>query len=101
MNPCAKNKRRVAWMAAGVLDATDAEALRQHLESCPGCRRYWQSMSDLSERLVNASDLPLAEPTESFHQRVIQKIRAQESRTPFSDWLDALQRLWVERRLAT
>src|SRR5262249_49554641 len=99
MNPCAKNKRRIAWMASGLLDATDVEALRRHLESCPDCRIYWQSMSELSERLVNASDLPQAQPTESFHQRVVQKIRAQQRRTPFSDWLAAIQRLWKERRL--
>jgi len=101
MNPCSKNKQRIAWMASGILDLPDAEALRQHLKSCPDCRRYWQSMSELSERLVNASDLPQTEPTESFHQRVVQKIKTQEDRTPFSDWLVTIQRLWAERRLAT
>jgi anti-sigma factor RsiW len=101
MNPCAKNKRRLAWRASGVLHVADAEALRRHLESCSGCRRYWQSISELSERLVNASDLPRAEPTESFHQRVVQKIRAQEQRAPLFTWVITIQRLWRERRPAT
>jgi anti-sigma factor RsiW len=99
MNPCPKNKPRIAWMAAGVLDATEAQALRQHLGTCPGCRGYWHAMSALSERLVNASDLPLAEPTESFHRRVGQNIQELEKAPPLFNWVIILHRLLVERRL--
>jgi hypothetical protein len=101
MNPCAKNKRSIAWMAAGVLDVTDAEVLRQHLNSCPPCQRYWQSMCELSERLVNASDLPQAAPTESFHRSVVLKITAQGQRTSLFNWVTVIQRFWQERPLAT
>ena len=101
MNPCAKNKRPIAWMAAGVLDAADAESLRQHFESCPHCQRYWQNMCELSERLVNAGDLPQAAPTESFHRSVVLKITAQGQRTPLFNWVIVIQRFWHERPLAT
>jgi anti-sigma factor RsiW len=100
MNPCAKNKRRIAWMAAGVLDETDAETLRQHMAGCPACRRYWQSMCELSERLVNAGDPPTAEPTGSFHRTLVRKIRAQQQRTPLFDCVTIVQRLFRGRPLA-
>ena len=101
MNPCAKNKRSIAWMAAGVLDVAAAESLRQHFETCPHCQRYWQSMCELSERLVNASDLPQAAPTESFHQSVVLRITAQGQRTPLFNWVTVIRRFWHERPLAT
>lgn len=100
MNPCAKNKRRIAWMASGVLDEIEAQTLRQHLETCPGCRSYWQSMSEISERLVKASGSPQAEPAKSFHGRVAHKIQQLERATPFLSWMSAVQRLLPPRRLA-
>jgi len=101
MNSCAKNKQRIAWMAAGVLEVTDAETLRRHVEGCPECRSYWQSMCELSERLVNASELPNAQPTEFFHRTVVQKITNEEQRARFFDWVIIIQRLCRERPLAT
>ncbi|MDB6031430.1 MAG: hypothetical protein JWM16_1768 [Verrucomicrobiales bacterium] len=101
MNPCAKNKRSIAWMAAGVLDVTDAETLRQHMEGCASCKCYWQSMCELSERVVSANNLPNAEPTELFHRTVVQKIRKQAQHACFFDWIIIVQRLCRERPLAT
>ena len=100
MNPCRKNKRRIAWMAAGVLETANAETLREHLETCPGCRRHWENMSALSERL-NAAELPDAEPTESFHRRVVRKIQEEQKTAPLFAWGTLLRRLWWERRLAS
>jgi anti-sigma factor RsiW len=100
MNPCRKNKRRIAWMATGVLETADAERLREHLETCPGCRHHWENMCALSERL-KAAELPDVEPTGSFHRRVLQKIREEEKAAPLFAWDAALRRLWGERRLAT
>jgi hypothetical protein len=100
LNPCHKNKRRIAWMALGVLDQIEVQTLRQHLETCPDCRSYWQSMSDLSERLLRASESPQAEPTEAFHGRVAFKIRELGNGAPFFNWASILQRLLQVRRLA-
>jgi hypothetical protein len=100
MNPCAKNKRRIAWMAAGVLDETQAEALRPHLENCPGCRSYWNSLCNLAEQLVRASDLPPAHLPPSFHERVGQKIQPREKTAPLFHWVGLRHWLFVERRLA-
>jgi hypothetical protein len=78
MKPCAKNKRPIAWLAAGLLDGNETEALRQHFERCPGCQAYWRSLSGLSEQLVQGSELPRAELPAAFHERVAQKIRGRE-----------------------
>ena len=98
MKPCAKNKPRIAWMASGVLEDAEAEALRRHLELCPGCQRYWQSMSELPERLMKHQHLPHAEPSESFHRRLVQRIAAEQPGSPFS--LAVAQRFLGEHRLA-
>jgi predicted anti-sigma-YlaC factor YlaD len=82
MKPCENNKRLLALMAAGVPDGTNAERLRQHMESCSGCRRYWESMCVLSERLVNISELPQAKPSEDFHATLAARIATQEQRRP-------------------
>jgi len=100
MNTCKKNKRRIAWMTTGVLDTTEVETLRRHFESCPTCRSYWQSLSALSEQLVNASNLPPAEPTESFHRTLVQKISTQKQTTLLFDWAATLRRLWLEQPMA-
>jgi anti-sigma factor RsiW len=100
MKPCAKNKPRIAWMASGILEDTEAEALRKHLEICPGCQRYWQSMSELPERLTNRQHLPHAEPSASFHRRLVQRIAAQQQDSPFFIWLAVIRRFLGEHRLA-
>jgi hypothetical protein len=100
MKPCRANKQRITWMAAGVLETAEAETLREHLETCPGCRGHWESMASLSERL-NAADLPHLEPSESFHRRVVRKIRKEEETGRLFVWVTSLRRLWVKRPLAT
>jgi len=100
MNPCAKTRKRIALMASDVLDVKEAEALREHIASCPGCRVYWRSISDLTGRLKNAGSLPAAEASESFHREVARKITAQPRHFSFSQWARAVQRLLPEHRLA-
>ena len=100
MNPCPKNKRPIAWMAAGILEPADAERLREHLQTCPGCQRYWESMRALSEQLSSA-ELPQAELTESFHRRLVRKIDEHDEAAPLFVLVGTFRRLWGERRLAT
>jgi hypothetical protein len=100
MNPCAKNKRRLAWMAADLLEADEAKALRAHLERCPGCRNYWQDLSDLSERLAKVKDLPEVDLPASFHGQVRQRIHELEKPSLLFQWASNLRHLLLERRLA-
>ena len=100
MNPCAKTRKRIALMASDGLDVKEAEALREHITNCRGCRIYWQSMSDLTGRLKNAGSLPAAEASESFHRAVVRKIAAQQRHFSLSQWAIAVQRFLRGHRLA-
>ena len=100
MNPCSKNKRSLALMAAGALAAATPPALREHLVSCAGCRQYWESMCALSGRL-NSTELPHAELPESFHARLVRQIRNHEKAPPILIWLAGIRRLWSGRAFVT
>jgi anti-sigma factor RsiW len=43
---------RIADYVLGALDAADAEALREHLSECSGCRQYLRDLQQQSESLV-------------------------------------------------
>jgi len=50
--PCPNRQDRIAEYVLGALDAAGAEALREHLRECSGCRQYLQSLQEQSESLV-------------------------------------------------
>jgi anti-sigma factor RsiW len=78
MKPCSKNRKLLAWLALGNLDAEQATALREHLVTCPGCRRYLDELSSVAATLNAAEIMTDIEATASFHQRVIAGIKAEE-----------------------
>lgn len=79
MKPCSKNQKLIAWLALGALDARRTSALRDHLDHCEGCRRYWEEISNVTERLASAAPESDVEASEFFHQRVTEKLQALES----------------------
>jgi anti-sigma factor RsiW len=89
MRPCAKNRKWIAWLALGALDARRAEELRAHLEACEGCRRYFEETSRLGRVLKEAGTSTDLEPSDSFHRAVARAVRA-----------DADQRGSIRRGLA-
>jgi len=70
MKPCSRNRKPLAWLALGELDARRAGALRAHIQSCAGCRRYLEEISAVTERLTAAEMTPDIQASESFHQRL-------------------------------
>ena len=78
MKPCSRNRKRIAWLALGALDARKAAALRDHLARCEGCRRYWEEISNVTERLAAAAPDTNLEASEFFHHRVAGKLQAAE-----------------------
>ena len=50
--PCPDRQDRIAEYVLGALDAAQAEALREHLSECSGCRQYLQSLKQQSEALI-------------------------------------------------
>jgi anti-sigma factor RsiW len=85
MNACFRNRRRIAWLALGALDARTASAVRDHLARCEGCRRYWEETSNVIERLAAAELDSSIQASESFHQRVAEELKAAGSRSVYKD----------------
>lgn len=80
MKPCSRNRRPIAWLLLGDLKGEAATTLREHLENCDGCRRYFNDLSKLTATLkaLEAQDI---QATESFHRRVVAGIKGQEERS--------------------
>ena len=70
MKPCSKNRKLLAWLALGELDARRAGELRAHIQTCDGCHAYLEEMSSVTERLAAAETKPEIQASESFHKRL-------------------------------
>jgi anti-sigma factor RsiW len=81
MKPCAKNRKRIAWLALDALDPEQARELRAHIGGCEGCRRYLEEITETIGGLKEAPIRTGIEPSESFHRNVARAIRAEESRS--------------------
>jgi len=76
MKPCPKNRELIAWLVLGNLEADRACVLRDHLESCGGCRRYFEELSMVTASVRAAEVKTSFKATESFHQRVVARVQA-------------------------
>lgn len=79
MKPCSQNRKLIAWLALGALDARQARDLRAHLETCEGCRRYREEITMVTKTLVAAETRPDLQASASFHRKVVGKLRAVQS----------------------
>ena len=90
MKPCLRNRKLIAWLALDALDAPKAAALRAHLARCEGCRRYWEEISNVTERLASAQPDSNLEASELFHRKVAARLQAVEASSVLEDlaaWL--------------
>jgi hypothetical protein len=83
MNPCVKNQKLIVWLALDALDVRQAQALREHLAACEGCRGYLVEISSVTGKLAAVETTSDIQASESFHQRVAGRLRATE---PNSVW---------------
>jgi anti-sigma factor RsiW len=83
MKPCSKNRKLLAWLALDELDTRRAGELRAHLQTCDGCRRYLEEISTVTQQLATAETTPGIQASESFHQRLVTRLRAEQ---PASLW---------------
>jgi anti-sigma factor RsiW len=93
MKPCSRNRKLLAWLALGELDARRAGELRAHIQTCDGCRRYLEQISTVTEKLTAAEVMPEIEASESFHQRLAGRLEE-----PGSFW-ESLVAQFAPRRL--
>ncbi len=79
MKPCSNHRKLIAWLAVDALDDPQTRSLRAHLETCEGCRRYLAEISNVAQKLSAAATPPDIRAAESFHQRVLSALRAEET----------------------
>ena len=79
MKPCSNYRKRIAWLALGVLDSREERDVRAHLEMCPGCRNYLEEMSGVSEKLSACRISPDICASETFHQKLAHRVKAEET----------------------
>lgn len=100
MKPCSKNRKLIAWLVMGTLDARTAAALREHLVHCEGCRRYWEEISNVTERLAMAEPDSDLQASESFHRRVAEKLQVVDSGSVFENLAERLRGTVLNWRVA-
>ncbi len=79
MKPCFRNRKLIAWLALGELDAPRAEALYAHMRHCSGCRCYLEEMSAVAGCLDAGPAEPELEPSASFHRKLLGRLRSAET----------------------
>jgi anti-sigma factor RsiW len=100
MKPCSNNRKQITWLALGELDAADEKALREHLTSCDGCRRYFEEISGVTKKLSAAEPDAKVQAPDFFHQRLTGKLRAAESRSVLEDVMAWIARMTPGWRVA-
>ena len=76
--PCSNRQKPIVLLALDELDAPAARELRAHLHACEGCRRYFGEMSVLTSQLSAGQTAAGIETSESFHRKVVARLRAEE-----------------------
>src|SRR5438128_6867945 len=79
MKPCSSNRKLIAWLALGALDAAQERGIRVHLENCEGCRRYLEEISTVTAKLSATEARADIQASAAFHRRVAEALRAEEA----------------------
>ena len=93
MRACAANRQLMVWQTLQALNAPQTRQLRAHLETCAGCRRYLAEISHLTEGLMTMEVDPDIQASESFHRKVVQRLRAATPGTAGDNLAAYLQRM--------
>jgi len=78
MKPCSNQRKQIALLALDELEARAAQELRAHLQTCEGCRRYLDEICAVTKKLSSRELTADLETSESFHHRVVARLRAEE-----------------------
>jgi hypothetical protein len=81
MKPCSKNRKLLALLALGNLDAEEATALRDHVATCQGCRCFLNELAKVTASISAAEMNTDIVTTATFHRRVVAAVKAEEART--------------------
>jgi anti-sigma factor RsiW len=95
MNPCAKNKKEIALLAAGGARADSTRELRAHLRACGACQQYFEEMSRVIRNLESTAPETSMRASDEFHRKVAARIVLHNT----SFWPLKFQRLFRPARL--
>ena len=90
MKPCSHNRKLIAWLALGELDARRAADLRSHIQACAKCCRYLQEISNANHTLTTAQLTPDIEASEVFHRRLVARLRTERHQSFWGMWATRL-----------
>jgi hypothetical protein len=100
MKACEKNRRTIAWLAVGALDAREVAALRAHMTGCEGCRKYFEEVSGVTNKLGAAAPEVDAQTPAHFHRELMERLRAEERVSAWDELLAGLGRTALNWRVA-
>ena len=81
MRPCPNNRKLIAWLAVNALDARQAQELRTHMESCEGCLRHMEELSNVTDKLSAVEIRSDLQASEAFHRKVVSRLGTEGSRS--------------------
>jgi hypothetical protein len=98
MKPCAKNLKALSCLAIGELDANEAEAMREHVAACAGCRRYLEEIKCVAGKISEASGVETGlEASVAFHRKLTRRIEEESPsglRAALRRWLSIGEWKW-------
>lgn len=83
MKPCVGNRKRIALLAMGGLDARESLELRAHLRECNACQQYQEEIAQVTASLKDVAKPADIEASDVFHRRLTNTIKSEE---PISAW---------------
>jgi anti-sigma factor RsiW len=88
---CWKIRRQAVLLACDELSADEAASIQTHLAGCPGCHRYYQGLSELTEQLRAWSQKDSSvEPSQAAHARWVRAINAVTTTEPSPSLVSSL-----------
>src|SRR5664280_1469835 len=101
MRPCLKYQKRIAWMALEALNQPEAGRVREHLQSCAGCRAYFEELTQIKVKLTDAGTDPQETPsTEAFHRKLAARLEKEKPQTGVGELLASFRALLPAWRAA-
>jgi len=91
MKPCCNNRKLIALLSVGALNADQDRTLKAHLANCDDCRRYHEEILLTTKKLNRLEERTEIESSPGFHQRVLTALRKEE-RGP--SWLNGRGIFW-------
>ena len=92
MKPCLQNRKQIALMTLEFLDPPEAARLREHLQSCAGCRAYFDELLQIQVKLT-APKMEETLSTETFHRKLSTRLKQENAPSGVGNFFSAF-RAW-------